>query len=91
MTIVIATVTKEKTMRYRMNFGDDSVSHLIGQCQRSKKDAEWIYDLLVSRNLRKVDLITGSVHLSPEEHAEFVTRFSAEIEPTIWNSSFRKQ
>lgn len=77
-------------MRYRMNLGGDSVSHLIGQCLRSRQDAEWIYDLLVSRNLRKIDLITGSVHLSPEEHAEFVARYSAEVEPTLWESSFRK-
>lgn len=77
-------------MRYRMKIGEDSVNHLIGQCLRSKKDAEWIYDVLVSRNLRKVDLITGSVHLSPQEHSEFVARFSAEVEPTIWESSFRK-
>ena len=77
-------------MRYRMNIGDDNVSHLIGCCLRSKKDAERLYDLLVSRNLRKVDLITGSVHLTPEEHTEFVARFSAEVEPTIWESSFRK-
>ncbi len=78
-------------MRYRANIGEDRVSHLIGQCLRNKSDAEWIYDLLISRNLRKVDLITGSVlHLSQEEHAEFVARFSAEVEPTLWESSFRK-
>lgn len=77
-------------MRYRMNIGDDSVNHLIGQCLRNKADAERIYDILVSRNLRKVDLITGSIHLSPEEHADFVARFSAEVEPTLWESSFRK-
>lgn len=77
-------------MRYHASVGDDSVSHLIGQCLRSKKDAEWIYDILVSRNLRKVDLITGTVHLTQQEHAEFVARFSSEVEPTIWESSFRK-
>lgn len=77
-------------MRYRMNIGGDGVDHLIGQCLRSKVDAERLYDVLISRNLRKVDLITGSVHLSPEEHAEFVARFSAEVEPTLWESSFRK-
>ncbi len=77
-------------MRYRMNISDDSVNHLIGQCLRNKADAERIYDILVSRNLRKVDLITGSIHLSPEEHADFVARFSAEVEPTLWESSFRK-
>lgn len=77
-------------MRYRMNPGQDNVSHLIGFCLRSKADAESIYNTLVARDLRKVDLITGSVHLSPEEHTEFVARFSAEVMPTIWESSLRK-
>jgi hypothetical protein len=72
-----------------MDIGDDSVNHLIGQCLRSKADAEWLYDMLVSKNLRKIDLITGSVHLSPAEHTEFIARFSAEVEPTIWESSLR--
>lgn len=77
-------------MRYRMDIGDDNVSHLIGQCLRSKEEAQKLYDQLVCKNLRKVDLITGSVHLTPQEHAEFVARFSAEVEPTLWQSSFRK-
>lgn len=77
-------------MRYRMNIGDDSVNHLIGQCLRSKADARRIYDILISKKHRKIDLITGSIHLTPEEHSEFVSRFSAEVEPTIWESSFRK-
>lgn len=77
-------------MRYRMAFGDDNVNRLIGQCLRSKEDAEWIYDVLISRKHTKIDLITGSVHLTPEEHTEFVARFSSEVEPTIWESSFRK-
>jgi hypothetical protein len=72
-----------------MDIGDDSVNHLIGKCLRSKADAEWLYDMLISRDLRKIDLITGSVHLSPAEHTEFITRFSAEVEPTIWESSLR--
>lgn len=77
-------------MRYRMDIGKDSVNHLIGQCLRSKAEAERIYDILISRKHTKIDLITGSIHLSPEEHSEFVARFSAEVEPTIWESSFRK-
>lgn len=76
-------------MRYRRCIGDDTVSHLIGECMRSKNDAERVYELLVSRNLRKIDLVTGTIHLSPSEHAEFVARYSAEINPTIWESSFR--
>lgn len=77
-------------MRYHTNFGDDRVNQLIGQCLRNKKDAEEIYDILVSGNSRRIDLITGSVHLTPQEHTEFIVRFSSEVEPTIWESSFRK-
>ena len=77
-------------MRYRMDIGEDSVNHLIGMCLQNKAEAEWIFDLLVTRNLREVNLITGNLHLTQEEHADFVARFSAEVEPTIWESSFRK-
>lgn len=77
-------------MRYRMNIGDDHVSHLIGQCLRSKAEAERMYRVLVAGRARQIDLITGSVRLTETEHAEFVARFSAEVEPTIWTSSFRK-
>ena len=77
-------------MRYHTNPGDDSVNQLIGQCLRNKKDAKSIYEILVSGNSRRIDLITGSVHLTPQEHAEFIVRFSSEVEPTIWESSFRK-
>ena len=77
-------------MRFHTDFGDDNVNYLIGQCLRSKKDAKSIYDTLVAGNSRNIDLITGSVHLTPLEHAEFIVRFSGEVEPTIWESSFRK-
>lgn len=77
-------------MRYRMDFGDDRVSHLIGCCLRNRPDAQRMYDILITQNQRKIDLITGSIHLTPQQHAEFVARFSAEIEPTLWESSFRK-
>jgi hypothetical protein len=73
-----------------MDISEDRVSYLIGQCLRSKAEAEWIFDILVSRNLRKIDLFVGRIDLTPGEHAEFVYRFSAEVEPTIWESSFRK-
>ncbi len=77
-------------MRYRMDRREDNVTHLIGQCLRSKAEAERIYDLLVSRHLHKIDLITGSIHLTSEERDEFIARFSSEVEPTIWESAFRK-
>ena len=77
-------------MRYHTDLGDDNVNYLIGRCLRSKEDAQSIYHTLISGNARNIDLITGSVHLTSLEHAEFIVRFSGEVEPTIWESSFRK-
>lgn len=78
-------------MRYRKLTVEDTVSHLIGQCLRNKMDAERMYELLICKDARKIDLITGSIHLSPAEHQEFVARFSSEVEPTLWESALRKQ
>lgn len=75
-------------MRYRQ-FTDDNVSHLIGQCLRNKSDAERMYEQLICREAHKIDLITGSVHLTPAERQDFIARFSAEVEPTLWESSLR--
>ena len=77
-------------MRYRIDKSEDSVSHLIGLCLRNKTEAERIYDIFVTKNLGKIDLITGSIHLTQKEREEFIVRFSSEVEPTIWESSFRK-
>lgn len=77
-------------MRYRMTINEDSVSHLIGLCLRNRSEAERMYRLLISGTARKIDLFTGSVQLNEAQHAEFVARFSAEVEPTIWTSSFLK-
>lgn len=77
-------------MRYRHVIDEDHVNHLIGRCMRNKEDAKRMYDILISQNRRCIDLITGTVHLSPNEHEEFVNRFSSEIEPTLWDSARRK-
>lgn len=77
-------------MRYHIDIGDDKVSYLINQCLSSKTEAERMFDVLISKNLRKIVLLVGSVDLNSEEHAEFVNRFSAEVEPTLWESSFLK-
>lgn len=77
-------------MRYRQFTDEDNVSHLIGQCLRNKDDAKRMYEQLIAGKARKIDLITGTVHLDQQEHDEFVARFSAEVEPTLWESSFRK-
>jgi len=77
-------------MRYHTSPLEDKVSYLIGQCLRDKKEAKRMFDDLIAKDKRKIGMFTGSIDLSREEHAEFVRRFSAEIEPTLWESSFRK-
>lgn len=75
-------------MRYHMPPHEDTVSHLIGQCLRNKEEAKRMYDRLISRDSRKIDMFTGSIQLSDAEHDDFVARFSAEVEPTLWESGF---
>ena len=77
-------------MRYHRPPYEDNVSHLIGQCLRDKAEAKRMYDKLIARNGRKVDLFTGGIELSETEHDEFVARFSAEVEPTLFESKFLK-
>ena len=77
-------------MRYRQFTDEDNVTHLIGQCLKNKADAERMYEQIICRDAHKIDLITGTVHLSQEEHTEFISRFSAEVEPTLWESALRK-
>lgn len=77
-------------MRYHMTDDGDTVSRLIGQCRRNKAEAQRMFETLIRQNRRSVELFTGTVDLSPAEHDEFVARFSAEVEPTLWESSFRK-
>ena len=77
-------------MRYRQFNVEDTVSHLIGRCLSNKMDAERMYEQIICQGARKIDLITGSIHLSPAERQEFISRFSAEVEPTLWESALRK-
>lgn len=77
-------------MRYRMTTDGDTVNHLIGRCLSNKADAVRMFDTLIKRNGRQIELFTGTVDLTQAEHDDFVARFSAEVEPTLWESSFRK-
>jgi hypothetical protein len=85
-----AATAQEVTMRYHIDIGDDKVSYLIGQCLSNKAEAERMFDILISKNLRRIALLVGSVDLNSEEHTEFVNRFSAEVEPTLWEPSSLK-
>mgnify|MGYP001277187615 CR=1 FL=1 len=77
-------------MRYHMRLDGDHVDHLIARCLRSKDEARRIFEALAKTKQRHVDLFTGRIRLSDTEYSEFMTRFSSEVEPTVWESSFRK-
>jgi hypothetical protein len=64
----------------------DVVSHLLGYCLQSRENAEELFETVVSRRSRTVQLFGETVELTEEERGEFVERFSAEIEPTLWES-----
>ena len=64
----------------------DNVTRLIRQCHRSKDQAENLFQHLIAEKAMSVDLPDGRIVLTPEEHDEFVERYSSEVEPTLWES-----
>jgi hypothetical protein len=74
-----------------METREDIVSHLMGYCLESRQKAEELFDSLITRRRRDVTIGGETIELTEEERGEFVERFSAEIEPTIWESKRRKQ
>ncbi len=64
----------------------DVVSHLMGYCLQSRENAEELFDALIARKERDVVIEEERIELSEQERGEFVERFSAEIEPTLWES-----
>ncbi|MDT8441352.1 MAG: hypothetical protein RQ723_06795 [Desulfuromonadales bacterium] len=74
-------------MRYRMSTDGDNVSYLIGRCLRNQQEAERMFEALIRKNMRTIEMFAGTLNLSQAEHDEFVARFSAEVEPTLWEPS----
>jgi hypothetical protein len=68
----------------------DIVSRLIGHCLQDPEKARKLFDDLIAHKAREVQLPEGKVHLSEEQAGEFVERYSAEVEPTLWESKRRK-
>jgi hypothetical protein len=64
----------------------DIVSRLIGHCLQDPENARKLFDEVIGHKAREVDLPEGRVHLSEEQAGEFVERYSAEVEPTLWES-----
>ncbi len=69
---------------------EDRVTPLIRRCLQSREEAERLLSTLITENRREVELPEGTIRLNEAEHGEFVTRFSAEVEPTIWTSKRAK-
>lgn len=69
----------------------DVVSRIIGRCYQDPAVAETLFRQVIAGGARRVFLPEGEVELSAEEAGEFAARFSAEVEPTLWQSKRRKQ
>jgi len=70
----------------QLNSSDDKVTRLIRHCHDNRMHAENLFQRLITEKGMSIDLPEGRMTLSPEEHDEFVARYSAEVGPTIWES-----
>jgi len=72
------------------NMDVDTVSRVIKHCIADHLFAEKAFSAIAFGKEHSVTLPDGEVHLNEEEVGEFVARYSAEVEPTIWESKRRK-
>ncbi len=68
----------------------DTVTRIIKECHTGKETAEKIFKAIASDKTRSLHLSDGPVSISDEDAGEFVQRYSAEVEPTLWESKRRK-
>ncbi|MCP3175993.1 MAG: hypothetical protein AB7F21_08205 [Desulfuromonadales bacterium] len=61
----------------------DVVSHILKFCRDHAFAKKAFQQIVVEKN-KRIQLPDGEVQLTDEEMAEFVERFSAEIEPTLY-------
>lgn len=64
----------------------DVVTTLIKHCHRGQEAAETLFRTIVTEESRSIQLPEGEVELTAEDVGEFVARYSAEVEPTLWES-----
>jgi len=69
---------------------NDVVTKIIKECYANKETAKEIFRDIAGSKKRILDLATGKVEINDREAGEFVQRFSAEVEPTLWKSKRRK-
>lgn len=72
------------------HFNEDVVSHVIKYCIKDHAFAKKLFDSVILEKRHTIRLPDGEVEFTDENLAEFVERFSAEVEPTIWESKRRK-
>jgi hypothetical protein len=76
-------------MEYRQT-GQDPVTRLIDRCHQDRQVAEDLFTNLIGKRLNRARVGEEEIILSEEELGEFAARFSAEVEPTLWESKRRK-
>lgn len=67
-------------------YENDVVSRLVGYCTQGREKAEEMFENLIAGRNRRLSLAGEELELTEEELAEFVERFSAEVEPMFWES-----
>ncbi len=70
---------------------DDPVTLIIRYCHASRFAAEHIYALLAEQRHHHLELPEATLELSDQDLGEFVTRYSAEVEPQIYRSGRWKE
>jgi hypothetical protein len=69
---------------------NDIVTRIIKECHTGKDAAEKIFRAIAIDKSRSLQLSDGPVNISEEDAGEFVQRYSAEVETTLWESKRRK-
>ncbi len=68
----------------------DTVTRIIKECHTGKEAAEKIFQAIAIEKSRSLQLSDGPINISEEDAGEFVQRYSAEVETTLWESKRRK-
>ncbi|MEJ2200888.1 MAG: hypothetical protein P8X63_07730 [Desulfuromonadaceae bacterium] len=68
----------------------DIVTTIIKECHNSKAIAETLFNAIANKKQRTLRIANQEITITEAEAGEFVERFSAEVEPTLWESKRRK-
>lgn len=70
---------------------EDVVTRLIRYCHLGPDHAEKLFNTLIAQRRDRIELSGEEIELTREEIGEFVARYSAEVEPALWESKRRKR